>query len=65
MMKLYDVDFKPMYPVGGCCIILAKDIDEAFEMAKKEITHTKIKIEDITEMELDESKIICYLSGDY
>lgn len=62
-LKLYEVDFKPMYPVGGWLIILAYDICEAQNIAKETITHTdKITVQEVI---MDKPKVVLYDSGDY
>lgn len=62
-MKLYEVDFVGMYPVGSCLIIKAKDLKEAKKIASQTITHT----EEFTVRKVDMSKsgVVIYLSGDY
>ncbi|MCK4259912.1 MAG: hypothetical protein KAX49_13100 [Halanaerobiales bacterium] len=40
-LKLYEVDFEPMYPVGGHLLIYATCLDEATIFAKETIRHTK------------------------
>lgn len=62
-MKLFTVDFKPMWPVGCCLILLANDEDEAKQIASKTIKHTKEFT--IKEIDMSESKVVEYMSGDY
>lgn len=62
-MKLYQVDFEGVYPVGNCCIIIAKNKTEARNMANEKIKHTGIK--SIDEVKMDKAKVVLYLSGDY
>lgn len=62
-LKLYTVEFAPMWPVGSALIILAENLPEARIMAKEIVTHTPV--EKVNEILMDESKIIIYLSGDY
>jgi hypothetical protein len=62
-MKIYTVDFNPIYPVGGCLIIAAENIQQAHLIATKTITHTTVF--DVKEIDISKPKIICYLSGDY
>ncbi len=64
-MKLFEINFEPMWPVPCGCIILAEDEKEALKMAKEVITHTKISAEDITEYDMTKSKVVFYESGDY
>jgi len=63
MKKLFEVDFQPIWPVGCCLIILADTLEEATEIAAKTITH--VKNFTVTEISMDESKIVVYKSGDY
>lgn len=63
MKKLFNVDFEGMWPVGNCLIIIANDKNEAEIIAKKTILHTSIF--EITEVDMSESKVVIYLSGDY
>ena len=62
-MKLYEVEFAGMYPVGNCLVLAAEDIYEAITIAKETIKHTD-EI-DVREVNLDKSGVIVYLSGDY
>ena len=62
-LKLYDVNFEGVYPVGNCLVIAAKDIYQAKEIASKTIAHTDTFI--VNEIEVKEPKVIVYLSGDY
>ena len=62
-MRIYKVDFEPLYPVPYGCIIAAKDMKEALEIAKKTITHTKYLT--IEEVDVSESGVVFYESGDY
>jgi len=62
-MKIFEVDFTPLWPVGGCLIIAANNIEEATEIAKKTITHTQVK--EVREIAINEPKVIIYQSGDY
>lgn len=64
-MKIFTVDFKPMWPVPSCCIIAAKDKEEAFTIAQETIKHTTITIEDVTEVNIKKSGVIKYESGNY
>lgn len=64
-MKLYEVDFKPKYPVSSGLIILAENKEECLKLAKEVVLHTDVKIEDIEEVNMDKSKIVFYESGDY
>jgi hypothetical protein len=62
-MKIYKVDFEPVYPVGCCLIIAANTIGEAKKIAARTIAHTKEFT--VKEVKIDEPKVIEYQSGDY
>ncbi|MEX0313436.1 MAG: hypothetical protein AB3N18_04605 [Allomuricauda sp.] len=62
-MKLYSIDFEPMWPVGHVLIILATDKEEAESIATKTVRHTTIT--EVKEVKMDEPKVVAYLSGDY
>ena len=62
-LKIYEVDFFGIYPVGNCCIIAAYNLIEAESIAKNTIVHTRqIKVQ---EMKVNKPMVIEYLSGDY
>ena len=61
-LKLYTVDFEPVYPVGCCLVLLAHDLEEAGEIAGKTIKHTGVfRVEEV-EMR---AGVVQYVSGDY
>lgn len=62
-MRLFSVDFDPMYPVPSCLIIQAKSKENAEKIANKTITHTKVR--DIKEIDLQGEGVIIFKSGDY
>lgn len=62
-MKIYTVDFKPIYSVGGCLVIAATNYEEAYKIASKTILHTTEF--SVNELILNEPEVIIYLSGDY
>lgn len=62
-MRIYSVEFEGAYPVGNCLIIAAESITQAREIAAKTIAHTDTF--EVTEVDVDEPKVIVYLSGDY
>lgn len=62
-LKLYSVEFEPIWPVGSCLILLAYDEDEAKRIASKTIQHTVIFT--VEEVATDEPKVVIYLNGDY
>lgn len=61
--KLYRVDFKPVYPVGGCLILLARNMEEATQIASRTIKHTKEF--DVEEVDICQSGVVQYDSGEY
>jgi hypothetical protein len=62
-LKLWDVDFEPMYPVGGCLIILAYDEAEAKRIASMTIKHTTVFT--VKEIAMDKPSVVVYQSGYY
>lgn len=63
MKKIFAVDFSPMWPVPSGLIIAADDESEAKKIAQETIKHTK----DFTlqEVDISESRVVFYESGDY
>ena len=62
-MKIWNVEFQPMYPVGGCLIIAAPDIETATKIAKETVKHTEIGV--VSEVKTRKPCVIIYQSGDY
>ena len=62
-MKIYKVEFEPMYPVPCGLIIAAYTAQEASDIASKTVTHTKMLT--IKEVDITEPCVIFYESGDY
>jgi hypothetical protein len=62
-LKIYEVDFEAVYPVGNCLILAAYNQEQAESIARETITHTSKIV--VTEVVLDKPKVIQYLSGDY
>lgn len=62
-LKLYKVDFPPMYPVPSTLIVLAYDKQGAEQIASQTIKHTKPS--GIEEIIMDQPKVVVYESGDY
>lgn len=54
-MKIYKVDFEPMYPVPCGLIIAAENLDQAEWMARQTIKHTDIML--IHEVELTQQML--------
>ena len=63
-LRIYSVDFDPMYPVGGHLILAAKDEDEGMKIAQDTITHGG-EIKGLTEIVVMQSGVISYDNGDY
>ena len=63
MKKIFDVNFESMYPVPSGLIVVANNKEEAMKIAKETVKHTEI--ENITELDVSESGVIFYESGDY
>lgn len=62
-MKLFNVEFTPLFPVPCCLVILAKDEEEARKIASKTISHTpEFEIE---EVDMSNSGVVKFESGDY
>lgn len=62
-MKIFEVDFYPMWPVPSGLIIAAETLEEAMSIAHKTVTHTEVR--KVTEVDISKSKVIFYESGDY
>ena len=62
-MKLFKVDFEPVYSVGCCLVLLAKSEKKAAEIASNTILHTsKFSVEEIP---MDKPRVVVYQNGDY
>lgn len=62
-LKIYDVEFEGVSPVGNCLILAAYSQQQAEEMAQLTIGHTSIMV--VKEMKIEKAQVIEYLSGDY
>jgi len=62
-MKIYEADFKPMYGVPSCLIIVANNAPEAFEIAKETVTHTEVR--GVKEIPIAKPGVVKYESGNY
>jgi|JI9StandDraft_1071089.scaffolds.fasta_scaffold11497_10 hypothetical protein len=62
-MKIWKVNFKPLYPVLSCLIIAAPTPEKALELAEATCTHTQII--GIEEVDISKPCIVLYESGDY
>lgn len=63
-MKLYTIDFIPMWPVPCGLVILANNEQEALELARETVSHTEVRGV-LKVQELDKPKVVFYESGDY
>lgn len=62
-MKLYSVDFEPVWPVGNCLLIFANNLKQAKEIASGTIKHTDVF--EVEEVKMNKPGVILYMSGDY
>lgn len=62
-MKLFKVDFEPMYPVGCGLVILAENVQDAADIASETIMHTNTF--SLEEIPMDKPGVVFYKSGDY
>lgn len=61
-LKVFTVDFDPMWPVGCALVILAETQEQATQIAKDTIKHTN----EFTVTEHPQKPgVVVYLSGDY
>lgn len=62
-LNLYSIEFEPMYPVPSGMIVLARNEEDAMDIATKELTHTKPI--SATLIDADKPKVIFFEDGDY
>ncbi len=66
MINGYDIENKivlePLYPVGGCLLILAENKREATKIAKNTITHTAVFE---VKKKVMKKGVVIYKSGNY
>ena len=62
-MKLFTVEFDPVYPVGCCLVVLAESKEQATKIARQTLSHTDSF--EVTEVLMDSPKVVVYQSGDY
>jgi len=62
-MKLYKIDFDPMWPVPCGLVLLAENDEQAKEITERTITHTNLY--KIKEIDMSKSGVVFYESGDY
>jgi hypothetical protein len=63
-MRLYTIDFSPMWPVPCGLVILANNEEEALELARETVRHTEVRGV-LVMQELDKPKVVFYESGEY
>jgi len=64
-MKLFTVDFEPVWGVPCALVILAYDIDEARGIAEETIKHPQSVPIQIMEHDMNKPGVVIYESGDY
>ena len=62
-LKIYEVDFDPVYPTSNGLIILAKNKSQASKMAEEHIKHTSEFT--VSLIKSDKPKVIYFSDGDY
>lgn len=62
-LKIYEIDFVPMWPVPCGLIVLAETKAKAMKIAKETIKHTSPKGAKL--IKSDTAKVIFYESGEY
>ena len=62
-MKIFSVEFDGMWPAGNCCIIAAHSLSDAQRITRNTIIHTDKIV--VYEININNPKVIVYLSGDY
>ena len=62
-LKIFSVDFVPVWPVGGCLIIAASNIEDATVIAKDKLPDgLAFKIDELL---INKPQVIVYMSGEY
>jgi hypothetical protein len=64
-MKIFEVEFEPVYPIGCALIIAAETFEQARDMAYEQIEHRDKTPIVVKEVDISQPKVIVYLSGDY
>jgi hypothetical protein len=71
-MAFYEIEFDPVWPVGGILVILAKNSQEAklkalahFRSQPYEYMHKASIVESVKEVVPDKNGVIAYKSGEY
>jgi len=63
-MRLYTIDFNPVWSVPCGLVVLANNEEEALELARETVRHTEVRGVLIVQ-ELDKPKVVFYESGEY
>jgi len=62
-MKIFKIEFEPMWAVPHGLIIAALDETQARDIANVTVTHTDVK--EISEVNIDKPCVVFYESGNY
>lgn len=62
-LKLYSVEFEPIYPIGSALILLEYNEEGAIKMASETIKHTNIFT--VTEISMKKPSVVYFQDGDY
>jgi len=63
-MKIFTVEFQPLWPVGCHLIIAARSKKTALKMARKK-TGQDIRLKDVDEIDIKEPTIVSFDNGNY
>jgi hypothetical protein len=63
-MRLYTIDFNPVWSVPCGLVVLANNEKEALELARETVSHTEVRGVLVVQ-ELDKPKVVFYESGEY
>ena len=63
-LKLYSVDFRPMFPVPSGLIILASNEEEARDIANETLGQYGLKVRSIESLPMERG-VVFYQSGEY
>ena len=67
-LRIFDVDFDLVQPTNGGLIILAESKEEALKLALDTVKHKQdepITLDNITELNSNEIRVLFYADGDY
>ena len=62
-MKLFNVEFMGMHPVGNCLVIAAESSEAAYKRATELVTWSDVSIEEIKLT--DKTQTIAFVDGEY